>query len=126
MLAYAMDIIKEQTDPTTGAKFDAIRVIDETFGDETWKPLGKGFAESLNALGQNYATAKLLANVVKKELTVQARNNEQKATLRKAIGQVLQCKILPSALCENNQFNPNYVKFRGIASEIVRNELRDL
>lgn len=126
MLAYAMDIIKEQTDPTTGAKFDAIRVIDETFGDETWKPLGKGFTESLNALGQDYATAKLLANVVKKELTVQARNNEQKATLRKAIGQVLQCKILPSALCENNQFNPNYVKFRGIASEIVRNELRDL
>lgn len=126
MLAYAMNIIKEQTDPTTGAKFDAIRVIDETFGDEIWKPLGKSFAESLNALGQNYATARLLANVVKKELAVQARSNEQKAALRKAIGQVLQSKILPSALCENNQFNPNYVKFRGIASEIVRNELRDL
>ena len=65
MLAYALGIIKEQQDPSTGAKFDAIRIPDETFGDQ-WKPLGKGFAESLNALAQDFALAELLKNQVKK------------------------------------------------------------
>lgn len=125
MLAYALGIIKEQQDPTTGAKFDAIRVPDETFGD-TWKPLGKGFVESWNALGQDFTAAELLKSQVKKELTVQARSNDQKAELRKVLGQVVQTKILPSSLCENNQFNPNYTKFRNIAMEIIQSELQDL
>ena len=125
MLAYALGIVKEQQDPTTGAKFDAIRVPDETFGD-TWKPLGKGFVESWNALGQDFALAELLKSQVNKEMAVQARSNDQKAELRKALGQVVQQKILPSPLCENNQFNPNYTKFRNLAMEIIQSELQDL
>jgi hypothetical protein len=125
MLAYALGIVKEQQDPTTGAKFDAIRVPDETFGD-TWKPMGKGFVESWNALGQDFAMAELLKNQVKKEMSLQARSNDQKAELRKALGQVVQTKILPSPLCENNQFNPNYTKFRNLAVEIIQSELQDL
>lgn len=125
MLAYALGIIKEQQDPTTGAKFDAIRIPDETFGDQ-WKQLGKGFVESWNALGQDFSLSELLKNQVKKELAVQARSNEQKAVLRQALGQVVQTKILPSSLCENNQFNPNYTKFRNLAVEIIKSELQDL
>jgi len=125
MLAYALGIINEQQDPTTGAKFDAIRVPDETFGD-TWKPMGKGFVESWNALGQDFATAELLKSQVKKEMATQARSNDQKAELRKALGQIVQTKILPSSLCENNQFNPNYTKFRNLAMEIIQSELQDL
>ncbi|MBQ6768139.1 MAG: hypothetical protein IJP46_05635 [Prevotella sp.] len=125
MLAYALGIIKEQQDISTGAKFDAIRIPDETFGDQ-WKPLGKGFADSLEALGQDFALAKLLKSQVKKELSVQGRSNEQKAELRKALGQVVQTIILPSPLCENNQFNPNYTIYRNLAVEIIQDELQDL
>lgn len=125
MLAYALGVIKEQQDPTTGAKFDAIRVPDEVFGDK-WVPMGRGFVESWNALGQDIKTAELLKVQVKKEMATQARSNEQKATLRRALGQVVQEKILPSSLCENNQFNPNYTKFRNIATEIINSELKDL
>lgn len=125
MLAYALGIIKEQQDPTTGAKFDAIRIPDETFGDQ-WEQLGKGFVESWNALGNDFKLSELLKNQVKKELTVQARSNDQKAEVRKALGQVVQTIILPSSLCENNQFNPNYTKFRNLAIEIIQSELQDL
>ena len=125
MLAYALGIIKEQQDPSTGAKFDAIRIPNETLGDQ-WKPLGKGFSDSLNALGQDFALAELLKNQVRKELALQGRSNDQKAELRKALGQVVQTKILPSPLCENNQFNPNYTTYRNLAMEIIQEELQDL
>lgn len=125
MLAYALGIVAEQQDPVTQAKFDAIRIPDETFRD-TWKPMGKGFVESWNALGQDFKLAQLLKKQVDIELTKQARSNDQKDVLRKAIGQVVQTKILPSSLCENNQFNPNYTKFRNLAIEIITEKLQDL
>jgi hypothetical protein len=125
MLAYALGIVKEQQDPTTGAKFDAIRIPDETFGDQ-WKPMGKGFADSWEAVAQDFKLAQLLKNQVAKEMAVQARSNDQKAVLRKALGELVQTKILPSPLCENNQFNPNYTKFRNLAVEIIQSELQDL
>lgn len=125
MLAYALGIVKEQQDPTTGAKFDAIRIPDETFGDQ-WKPMGKGFADSWEAVAQDFKLAQLLKNQVAKEMAVQARSNDQKAVLRKALGELVQTKILASPLCENNQFNPNYTKFRNLAVEIIQSELQDL
>lgn len=125
MLAYTLSIIKEQQDPATGARFDAIRIPDETFGDQ-WKPLGKGFADSLKVLAQDFVLSELLKDQIKKELAVQARSNDQKAELRKTLGQVVQEKILPSPLCENNQFNPNYATYRNLAVEIIQEELQDL
>lgn len=125
MLAYALGIIKEQQDPSTGARFDAIRIPDETFGDQ-WKQLGKGFVESWDALAHDFSLSKLLKQLKDNEMKVQARSNEQKAELRKAVGQVVQNLILPSSLCEGNQFNPNFTRFRNLAGEIIQDELQDL
>ena len=125
MLAYTIGIIKEQQDPTTGAKFDALRIPDETLGDQ-WRPLGKGFAESWEALGNDFKLSELLKDQVRREMAVHARSNDQKAELRKALGAMLQTKILSSSLCEGNQFSPNYVKFRDLAGELIQNELRDM
>ena len=77
-------------------------------------------------MAQDFKLAQLLKNQVAKEMAVQARSNDQKAVLRKALGELVQTKILPSPLCENNQFNPNYTKFRNLAVEIVQSELQDL
>lgn len=124
MLAYALGIIKPQQDPTTGAKFDALRIPDEMFGEQ-WKQLGKGFVESWDALGNDYSLASTLKDQVKTELARQARSNDQKAEFRRVLGQVVQTMILPSSLCENNQFNPNYTRFKNLAMEIAQNELQD-
>lgn len=124
ILAYALGIISEQQDPVTQARFEAFRIPDDTFGD-TWKALGKGFVESWNMLGQDFQLTQQLRDQVKMELK-KVRSNEQRAVLRQAVGQVLQNQILPSSLCENNQFNPNYTRFRNLAQEIITEQLQDL
>ena len=124
MLAYALGIVKEQQ-KSTGAKFDALLIPDDTLGDQ-WKELGKGFNGSWDSLGDDFSSAELLKKRVKTEMSKQARTNDQKAELRKALGQVVQQKILPSPLCENDQFNSNYIRFRNLAMEIVNSELQDL
>ena len=55
-----------------------------------------------------------------------ARSNEQKAVICKNIGDVLKNKILPSSLCENNQFNSNYQRLSNLGKELVKEELQDL
>ena len=126
MLAYALGIIAEQQNPVTQAKFEAISIPDKTFGGEEWKPLGKGFVESWYVLTQDFSLAKTLQEQVKKAMIVQARSNEQKAVIRKNVGDVLKNKILPSSLCENNQFNSNYQRLSNLAKELVKEELQDL
>jgi len=50
LLAYPLSLIAEQMDPSTGAHFEALRVPDETFGGDTWVPLGKNFMDTLKKL----------------------------------------------------------------------------
>lgn len=126
MMAYALGLISEQQDPTSGARFEAVGVPDPVFGGVQLKPLGKGFVDSWEMLSQDFTLSQTLKELVKKELAVKARSNDQKAALRAALGQVVQTRILPSELCENNQFNPNYTKFRNLAVELINEELKDL
>ncbi len=125
MLAYALGIIAEQQNPATGQKFDAINIPDE-FSDTNWVQLGKDFPNTLQALSQDYPKAELLMQQVEKELQKRARSNEQKAALRKEVGQVVQTRILPSSICENSTFNPNYTFYRNLAIEIFNKELKEL
>lgn len=124
MLAYTMNILSEQQDPITGERFVCIKQKDE-FGMDAWVKLGKDFATIWNALSQDYNKAMQLINQVKSELAVQARSNDQKAALKRALGGVLQEQVLPS-LCENNQFHPDYPKYKAAAVEILNNELKEL
>lgn len=126
MLAYILGLVQQKENPQTGAHFDAIGIPNANLGDIEWKEMGKDFADSWDALGRDFALAEALQALVKKELTTKARSNEQKAELRKVLAQFIQDKILPSSLCENNTFNPNYAKFRNLATDIAQNELRDL
>ncbi len=126
MLAYALGIIAEQQNPVTQAKFEAISIPDKTFGGEEWKPLGKGFVESWYALTQDFSLAKTLQEQVNKAMIELARSNEQKAVIRKNIGDILKNKILASSLCENNHFNSIYQRLSNLGKELVKEELQDL
>lgn len=125
MLAYALGIISEQQDPVTGQKFDAINIPDE-FSDTNWVPLGKDFVATIQTLRQDLQKAQSLVAQVEQELQKQARSNEQKASLREAVGEVVKKRILPSPLCENNTFSTNYAFYRNLAIEIFNNELKEL
>ena len=124
MLAFSMNLLAEQQDPVTGQRFICMKTKDE-FGMDSWTPLGKDFSAIWNNLSQDYAKAMQLKELVDSELKIQARSNDQKKQLKQALGGVLQNQILPS-LCENNQFHPDYPKYKAVAVEILNDELKEL
>ena len=124
MLAFAMNLIQPQQDPITGERFFAMNIPDEVFGDN-WIKLGKNFPDCLDLLAHDFKKFNMLKNQVENELKKQARSNEQKANMRKAVGKVVQQFILPT-ICEGNQFDPKYAEYKRLATEIFNNELKDL
>lgn len=124
MLAFAFQIVKQCQDPVTGESFYALRVPDGDFGD-SWNKLAKDFKSCLEALSQNFKKFTLVEEQVAAELKIQARSNEQKASMRKAVGAVVKQVILPT-MCENNEFDPTYLKYRDLAKDIFNTELKEL
>ena len=124
LLALALKLVQPQQDPITGEKFLAIKVPDEVFGDQ-WVKIGKDFLGCVNALKQDFKKLKTLELQVEKELQIQARSNDQKMEVRKLLGGVVQQIILPT-ICEGNQFNPEYEKYKRLAMEIINEKLKDL
>ena len=124
MLAFALKLIQPQQDPTTGERFFAMNVPDEVFGDN-WVKIGKNFEGCLDVLAHDFKKFQLLKAQVEKELPKQARSNDQKAEMRKALGAVVNQLILPT-MCENNQFSPVYAQYKALAVEIINSELKDL
>ena len=124
MLAFCLNLIQIQQDPTTGAKFYAMNIPDDVFGD-SWVKLAKDFSGCLNALSHDFKKCKMLEAQVEKEMATKARSNEQKAEIRKALGGLVQQLILPT-MCEGNQFSPVYAEYKALALEIINNKLQDL
>lgn len=124
LLAFAMQIISLQQNPVTGEKFYAMNIPDD-FSDVNWVPLSKDFSGCLDVLSHDFKKFQMISSQVERELQKQARSNDQKAALRKAIGSVVQQIILPT-MCENNQFDPRYTEYKNRAIEIFNNELKEL
>ena len=124
MLAFAMQLVQPQQDPTTGERFFAMNIPDDVFGDN-WVKLSKDFAGCLDVLAHDFKKFTLLSQQVDAALGKQARSNEQKAAIRKAVGGVVQQVILPT-MCEGNQFDPKYAEYKKLAMEIFDKELKDL
>lgn len=124
MLAFCLNLIQIQQDPTTGSKFYAMNIPDDIFGD-SWVKLAKDFPGCLKTLSQDIKKSKMLEAQVEKEMALKARSNDQKAELRKALGALVQQLILPT-MCEGNQFSPVFAEYKALAIEIINNKLKDL
>lgn len=125
MLAYPLGLIAEQVNPTTGERFEALRVPDETFGGDTWLPLGKDFKSTLQALSADFKTANILKQRVAEELKKQAVSNDQKTELKKRLGELINGRIL-NGICGGNQFDPQFTYYRTLGVDIINNELKVL
>lgn len=124
MLAYALGLIKQTSDPTTGQKFDAMKVKD-AFGDK-WERIGPDILTVTDTIAQNFEQATRLKKEVESQMKVAARSNEQKAALRQRLVDIVQTVILPHPLVENNEFNPIYQAYRNLCIQLFENELKDL
>lgn len=125
MLAYPLGLIAEQTQPNTGERFEALRIPDETFGGDSWIPLGKDFASTLSALAGDFKTSNILKRRVVDELKKQAVSNDQKTALKKMLGDLINTKIL-NGLCGGNQFDKKFTYYRDLGVDIINNELKVL
>lgn len=124
MLAYALGLIKQTSDPTTGQKFDAMKVKD-VFGDK-WEPIGPDILTVTDTIAQNFEQATRLKKEVEAQMKVAARSNEQKAALRQKLIDIVQTLILPHPTVENNEFSPIYQAYRNLCIQLFENELKDL
>lgn len=122
LLGYALGLFVEQSNPETGAHFDAISFPNQ-FGQDMWKPMGKNLVETLSKLSQDFPLAMQVKHKIEEKIN-DIRTNEQKQTLMKALGEVLSNRILP--LFNNNTFNEEYMKFESVATDILGNELKQL
>jgi len=122
MLGYAMGLFVEQTNPETGARFDAISFPGQ-FGKDVWQPMGKNLVDTLDKLCQDYKMAKKVRERIEKKLH-DVKSNEQKESLKVALGDILEQKILP--LFGNNPFSEEYRKYEAVATGILNNELKQL
>ena len=121
MLTYAMGLIQEKEDPITQQKFDAINLPDpelSLLGVENWVQLGSNILDTIDMLSENYELAKKLMEKEKENLSTY-RSIDQKMGLKKSLGDVL-AKIKACPACENNQYNPTYIKYQGIAVELLK------
>lgn len=124
MLAYALGIIDKRQDPTTGEQFDCIKEQD-AFGNDRWMRVGKNFALALDELSQDYGRTDKVIKQVDNTLKTEARSNEQKVAVKKALGRVLQ-EHVKKFLCEDNEFHADYERYSNIAVSILNNELKEL
>lgn len=122
ILANILDIIKIETDPQTGEKFEAFYTHDD-LGDKLMK-LGKTFSTTLAVLSNDYKTAEIIkrsvADSVKKVIS-----NDQKKQLKDKAVKFLNEKIL-AEMCGGNQLDAQYEYYRSILTDIVKNELKEL
>lgn len=122
LLGYALGLFVEQTNIETGARFHAISFPNQ-FGQEMWEPLGKNLIETLDKLSQDYSLAIRVKNKIEKTMQ-DYKTNEQKLSVTKELGNVLNQTILP--LFGNNTFNEEYRRYEAIATDILSNELKQV
>lgn len=124
MLAYTLGLVEEKENPETGERFSAMKQKDQ-FDNDEWVKIGKTFAAALDYLSGDYAKAMGLIKQVENTLKTAARTNEQKATLKPILGNVLKNEVLNS-LCNGNEFHPDFPRYKSLAVEILNKELKEL
>ncbi len=124
LLAYALGLIKQSSDPTTGRKFDALRIKDAM--GHKWEPIGPEILTVTDTVAKDYAQAVRLKKEVEAELKTAARSNDQKAELRQKLVELVNTAVLSHPKVENNEFSPIYQDYRNLCINIFENELKDL
>ncbi len=121
LLAYAMDLAIDKTNPTTGETFKAIGFPDELGLIGNWINLGKNPMQAVKVLSNDFAGAVKISALVEEKLKGEYLHNEKKTALKGAIAALLNDVILP--LCSNNDQDPKYMMYRAAAIEIINTKL---
>lgn len=121
IIVHSLDVLKEKTDPETGASFLGLE-IGSGFSKKT-TALGKNMEETLKILVRDEVTNRTVTQYVDDLLNTAYRTNDARAKLRADIENAVCDTILP--MCGNNDLDPLFVKYRKSAEELFETRLAD-
>lgn len=121
MLAFAMELPVEKTNPTTGETFKAIGFEDALGKIGDWVNLGKNVFQAIDKLIVSDSNMSRITDLVENKLRTEYLHNEKKAELKAKINDLLDNEIL--SLCGNNDLDPKYAAYKKAAVEIVQTKL---
>lgn len=122
MLGFAMGIIREGVDNTTGRKAFYLYTVDK-YGDAERgeRPLGKDFLTILSCFKNNRKDFAKLKDEVKKRLKEDFIHIEKRKELMKEVNNVLRTHVLEA--CGGDEFGTEYSKYKKVRNDIGDNEL---
>lgn len=121
MIVHSLGVLKEKTDPETGASFLGLE-IGSGFSKKT-TAMGKNMEETLKILVRDEIVNRTVTQYVDDLLNTAYRTNDARAKLRADIENTVCDTILP--LCGNNDLDPLFVKYRTAAEELFQTRLAD-
>lgn len=121
ILLHSLGVIEQQTDPETGAAFNALGV-GSGFSRQYLR-LGKHMDDTLQILIRDEVTNNTVMEYVDGVLASDYRTNDARGKLRNKIEETVCAEILP--LCKNNMLDPLFEKYRKAAEELFRTSLAD-
>jgi hypothetical protein len=123
LLAYAMKLPADKTDPTTGATFKAIEFVNEYGLAGEFVNIGRNILQAAGKLAVSDRDSARVTELVESKLKSDYLHNTQKAELKKSLSDLLNTQVLP--LCKNNDMDPVFVEYRNAAIKIMQNELAE-
>ncbi|PXV65009.1 tubulin-like protein [Dysgonomonas alginatilytica] len=121
ILAFAMDLTVEKTDPTTGETFRAIGFADELGMVGDWVHMGKHVLQAVDKLSVSDSNMSRVSALVETKLNTDYLHNEKKVELKKKIADLLNNDVL--VLCGNNDLDAQFVTFKNAAIAIIQTKL---
>lgn len=121
LLAYAMGIVVDKTDPTTGTSFKAIGFADAFGRISNWLNLGKDITQTVDLLATKDVEAKTVTTLVNDKLRTEYLHIDKKNALKIELGGVVNDHVLP--LCGSDDLNPVYKEYLNAALKLVDTKL---
>lgn len=123
MLGFAMGIIRESVDASTGRTAYYLFTVDK-YGDaeRSERPLGKDFLSVIAYFRTNRKDFSKLKEEVKNRLKEDFVHIEKRKELMKEVNSVLRTKVLEA--CGGDEFGSEYSQYKKVRNEIGDNELK--
>lgn len=121
LMAYAMGIVTDKTEQSTGISFKAIGFADVFGNISNWLNLGKNILQTVDVLATKDADAQKVIALVNDKFTKEYLHVAKKEELKMALGKTVNNEVLP--LCGGDDLNPQYKEYLNAALKIVETKL---
>lgn len=121
LMAYAMGIVTDKTEQSTGMSFKAIGFADVFGNISNWLNLGKNILQTVDVLATKDADAQKVIALVNDKFTNEYLHVAKKEELKMALGKTVNNEVLP--LCGGDDLNPQYKEYLAAALKLVETKL---